>query len=183
MKFYRLPYVPIRYMRASSAGYTLAEVILVLALCGLMVGLTLPSLSFGRRAVLAAQARSLRTFFWYAQQAAIASGTKKLAVFDAEHGTYACGHQAGHLAQGMAFGVLPGVYGPPASPTRLIKDPITTIDRRTFSFFPAGAAQAGSVYLVDRAAHLMYGVTVGVASTCSVRVYQNNGRTTWALIA
>lgn len=164
-------------------GYNLIELTIVLSLVGLISGLCLPALLFSRRAVLSAQAHSLQSAFWYAQQLAIATDAPVNMSFDVDAGVYDVDGLSGHLTKGIAFGVLPGSYGPPGSPTQQLHEPIHTPNSKNFSFWPGGAAQAGSLYLVDRVANMMYAVTVGVSSLCQVRVYQYVGRAKWMVSA
>ena len=85
------------------------------------------------------------------------------------------------LPHTVQFGVLPGIMGPPATPTHAITQPITFVGNKIL-FYPEGIIQAGAIYLKDTKNRVQYALSSGVSTVSYLRKYQYTGGE-WKLLS
>ncbi len=186
--------IPLRTAPPAARGLTLLELIVVLALVGLLAGAALPALShLLRKTVMDAATTDVALVFTLARDRAIRSGRMTgvkwfskggdvvLTVYEDENGNgvLTADIRAGidRLVAGpywmrgkyphVTFSFLPNFQGldPSGNPIGDLKDPIRFGRSDICSFAPDGNASPGSVYLAD-----------GVERQSVVRVSPANGR-------
>lgn len=72
------------------------------------------------------------------------------------------------LTQGVMFGTMPAVKGPPAEPTKPVKNPVTFAGN-TIVFNPTGTTQAGTMYVCDERRTCTYALSLNVARVSYAR--------------
>jgi len=155
-------------MRAS--GFVLFELILVLGLLVIIIGLAMVNLSFLNRHLVATETEKLYATCLYMQRCAMVSGQEQQLAFDTQAQTYMYGVTRESLPVGVSFGFIPGVKGPPSSPSTPIHAAVTFTGSK-ISFYPNGLIQAGTVYLVDDKKQCMYALSCPVSQVSYVRRY------------
>lgn len=155
----------------TKAGFSLLQVTITLGLIVITIMLSLPHFSFLQKTMVRSEIEKMYSLFVYMQHLAIATQKNQTIEFDVVKNTYFCNQQAIPLAQGIAFGTIAGVYGPPASPNALVNKPITFPNNK-ITFYAQGTMQAGTVYLVDRSKNYLYALTTPVSHISYVRRYK-----------
>lgn len=168
--------------RSNVHAFILAQLLITCALIAFLALLSLSSLHLIKHQSVAADAYTLRAACWYLQLHARTTQREQSLVFDEAGLRYISSTGDVHrLAHGVLFGVLPGVLGPPADPRALLTRAITFMNNKII-FYPTGAVQPGSVYLVDKNQQVLYAVTVAVAGASYFRIYKYD-QTRWQLCA
>lgn len=162
-------------MKASS-GFSLTELMIVLALVMLMVGLTSFSTRFFNTSLLVSELNLLHTTCYYLQQAAMATGEVQTLVFDSDYHGYRAHDYVHQLPGNVCFGIIEA-KGPPSTPHTLLKEPITFSDNR-ITFSPDGIISSGTAYLTD--SHHLYALSSAVGHVSFLRKYRYDGK--WHLI-
>ncbi|MFH1253878.1 MAG: hypothetical protein V1646_00410 [bacterium] len=178
----RLGKSPIRLLRKS---FSLVELLIFLSLILVMVTIAVPRLDFFSNYLLSHELNKIFVTFSYLQQKAIASNKKYSIVFDQINNSYS--YQAENsnimiqLAEGVSFGFIDGVMGPPSSPTKKIEKfinlekIINNSDRKhgdEMSFWPNGRISHGTIYLVDKSHKRMGALTCSVSQVSYIRRYK-----------
>ena len=177
----------------TKASFTLFEILLVLSLLLIVLMMTAPVSNFLGNYYLKSDVERLEVFYRYLQQLAIASGQTKILVFDLQKNACSCQKSKTdklvHLLEnGVKFGFIPGVFGPPTKPTRKIEGPISidrsiaveaknnaALDNLSIKFLPSGKITSGSVYFVDRQNKNMGALTCSPSRVSYLRRYIYSG--------
>lgn len=167
-------------------GFALVELSIVIALLIIIAMLTLQSFSFYNRLFLHAEIDRLYTLLVATSRRAAIDHQPHEISFD-ETGTYKyAAHQSSKnytkekLAQGVMFGLLPGIKGPPAQPKDLVKKPIT-FEKQRITFAADGKAQAGTLYITDTKKQWQYAISAPVGTISYLRRYRYH-HNRWELI-
>jgi len=161
-------------------GFTLIEVTITLALFFLIVYLIVANVSFLDRNIVRAEADKLCNVFRYLQRCAMVSNSNHEMIFDEKNNQYSFGDRTYKLSKKVNFGVSDSVKGPPSSPNKIIKSPIT-FKRNRIIFTPDGIMGSGTIYLTDVDRNFLYAVTVSVAKVSYIRKYLYNCK--WILLS
>jgi prepilin-type N-terminal cleavage/methylation domain-containing protein len=166
-------------MNRLNNGFSLVELLIVLALFLLIFTLSVVNVDFCNRGASLAQLHHLHTICWYLQQKAITTRKEQRLFIDRNQKLYQCGDIKYQLPCGIVFGVIPGVKGPPAHPTGLITHPIT-FKNETIIFYPDGIISSGSVYMHDTRGKKLYALTNAVSQISLMRLYRYDNK--WSLL-
>ena len=156
---------------AHECAFTLIDLSITLALIACVATISLPVILNFQRFYVASQARVLQTTCWALQQQAIAKNKEFTLEFNEATNSYVITEQNNKLAPKVKFGLLPGLYGPPSSPSHKLASPIT-FEYKKIIFYPTGRISPGSVYLVDDNLQTLYAITVPVSSVSYIHVYR-----------
>ena len=177
--------------RKGRNGYTLIEILIVVAIIGLILGIAIPNFaSMRRRMALRAAAGELRSLFHLVRMRALARGVNTGVKFAMQDGawhfaTYEDGDRDGVRNDDIKSGVDPMVARPRivfsqsqivtiGLPGYSFKDPdgdtvksaVTFNQTSLCSFSPIGEATPGTIYLTDNAGELwcvrVYGATAKI---------------------
>lgn len=160
-------------------GFSLVELLIVVAIVAIIVGLTMTNLSFFDRILLRAELNKLHATCVYAQRCAMAVNKKQVITFDKRNKAYTFNGHRQKLARVVDFGVIVGAKGPPSSPNQAIGSPITFKDEQIV-FEPNGVIGAGTVYLVDAKKRSMCALSCGISQVSFLRKYRYDNK--WGLI-
>jgi prepilin-type N-terminal cleavage/methylation domain-containing protein len=160
-------------------GFSLIELTVVLGIVSLLVGMVHLNTSFLVELSVHQELNKLRAIAYYLQRIAQFTGREQVLVFDVVGRSYSFNDRHEVLPQGVSFGVLPGVKGPPSSPVHTIKHPVTFKENR-ITFYPEGIVQAGTVYLLHAQRPSMYALSCGVGHVSFLRKYRYDK--TWVLL-
>lgn len=158
-------------MGANRQGFLLFELLLVFGLVSLIACLSFVHMRFLTRGYVRAELEALYQICLYAQRRAISSGQTCTVLLDVEKHTYACNGQVCRLADGVRFGVLPQVKGPPSVPQQIITKASTFKDNQ-ISCSPEGVIAAGTIYMIDGTGQCLYALTSGIAPYSYLRKYR-----------
>lgn len=126
------------------------------------------------RVTARSELHSLRATCHYLQRCARVHDEPCNLRIDTQAGTYRFLHREHTLGKGFELGFLPGVKGPPSSPTSLITSAVT-YPNNTITFHPDGSMSAGTIYFVDRNKTMMFALTSPVAHVSYLRLYEYDG--------
>lgn len=150
-------------------GSLLINLGITLAIILLLVTLSAPHLSVMRRFLLRAEIEKIYALFHYLQQRALTTHQDQTLVFDIPN-SYCVNNQQEKLSNGIRFGFLPGVAGPPSKPSKQISSPITFKNNRAV-FYADGTIAAGTVYLIDHEHKQLYALTSPISQISYLRTY------------
>lgn len=157
-------------MRDCGFGFSLMELLVVIALMAILITVLGANVSFIDRLMVKTEVEKLFLVCRALQQEAISCNEQKTLVFDEINQTYCYGSTVEKLNRGVCFGVLPAVKGPPASPTHELTKAVTFIGNRIV-FSPDGIIQPGSVYLISKDKQSLYALSSPVSQVSFVRMY------------
>jgi hypothetical protein len=177
MKYW--PLLPWNNVKSIKSAFSLVECCITLALCSLICMLTLFNWSLIQSILVHTELDELCSACRFVQHCTLATQTKQHLVFDVPSNSYAYAGHTHHLSDGVMFAMPPGAKGPPATPTHLIKTPIT-FDNNCITFSPAGIINAGTVYLMGSPADA-YALSSNVAQVSHIRKYRYN-TPTWTML-
>lgn len=166
-------------------SFSLVELLIFLSLILVMVTVAVPRLDFFNNYLLSKELDKLFVTFSYLQQRAIAGNKKYSIIFDQINNCYSYQTENSNiriqLADGVIFGFIDGVMGPPSSPTKKIEKfislekNINNSDRKfnnEVSFWPSGRISHGTIYLVDKSHKSMGALTCSVSQVSYIRRYK-----------
>ena len=151
----------------------------------------MPRFDFFNNYLLSHELDKLFVTFSYLQQKAIAGNKKYSIIFDQINNSYSYQLENSQfenseilqykLSDGIRFGFIDGVMGPPSNPTKKIEKSINLkklliiqieiLDDRV-SFWPDGRISHGTIYLVDKAHKYMGALTCSVSQVSYIRRYK-----------
>lgn len=166
-------------MTYTKSGFTLIEVMVVVALFALIVTLGMMQVSFLDNTIVHAEVDKLATVCSYLQQKAITSNSDQNLVCDTEKNEYRGDTINEKLSPRVCFGFLPKVLGSPGSPSRPIHKSVTFVNS-SIHFFPTGTISSGTVYLTDKHKKTMYALSNAVSQVSYLRLYRYDGK--WKLL-
>lgn len=91
-------------------------------------------------------------------------------IFDEKKGTIKTPFIEDVLTDGVEFGIINNVYGPPSSPAYPLKKAITFLGSRV-RCNADGMMQAGTIYITDKKRQCLYALTIGVSPIPYLRRY------------
>jgi type II secretory pathway pseudopilin PulG len=112
----------------------------------------------------------------YMQRRALIKKEPQTLRFDIAQQHYHFENRTHKLAAGVMFGVINGVKGPPATPTKLLTSPCT-FKNNSITFYPDGIIDAGSIYITNKEHTQLYALTNAVSTYSYLRTYCYAG--TW----
>lgn len=156
----------------NTRAFTLIELSITLALIAMIAAISLPVVLNVNRLLVSSQAKVLQLTCWATQQQAVAQNKELNLTFNETNSCYGTPEeQATKLSPKVKFGILPGVLGPPASPTKHLDSAITFANKKII-FYPNGRISPGSIYLIDENRQTLYAITVPVSSVSYIRRYR-----------
>ncbi|MEX0848753.1 MAG: prepilin-type N-terminal cleavage/methylation domain-containing protein [Candidatus Dependentiae bacterium] len=158
-----------------SLGFSLLEMLIVLALVSLTLYLSFGQLRFLKRGYACAELDSLYQTCLYMQRHAMVTGKTCDITLNLVDNSYQFNNQQCQLAQGIQFDVLPYVKGPPSTPTKLLSKPCS-FKNNHISFSKDGSMSAGAVYITDVAHNCLYALSSSVSSYSYLRKYRYAGK-------
>lgn len=147
---------------------------MVLGFVLIIVMLAVPHLASVQRQVVRWEVENLHAFITYAHRLALATGQDQIITIDTQKNALSGAGRQYQLARGVRFGTLPGVDGPPASPSGPLKQSITFQDNQILCT-ARGTVSAGTAYITDDKATWLYAVSSGVSSVNYLRTYLFDG--------
>ena len=156
------------------SGFSLIELSIVIALCSIIMGLGMTYGTYMYRGLVQQEVEKLAVVCRYLQHAAMVSNERKILAFDLKKRCYTYDGSPVELPKQVDFGVVKGVKGPPATPSRPIEVPISFKDNNII-FSPDGIIQPGTVYLIGKNTRIMYALSCSVGQVSYLRVYTYDG--------
>lgn len=160
-------------------AFTLIELMVVICLFALLATLGIMQTSFLDSTIVHAEMDKLVAACSYLRQKAIATNTECVLTFDIAKNEYRGNGIREILSSRVCFGFLPGVLGPPGSPSHAIKQAIT-FPHFEIHFYPTGIISSGTVYVVDKNKQYMYALSNAVSQFSYLRFYRYDGK--WKLV-
>lgn len=166
-------------------GFALIEFSIVIALMIIMTMLAIQSFSWYNRLLLHAEINKLYTLFVAAARRAALDNQTYTIDFDTPSQKYITHTQQGNathkLSEGIIFGLLPGIQGPPAQPKAAVRYPVTFEKQHTI-LHADGRIQAGTVYITDAKKQWQYALSIPVGTISYIRRYRYHNKK-WELLA
>lgn len=152
-------------------GSTLIELLVVVAILAILVSLAVPGLFFLKQNSIGLEIDKLQIVCQLLQKKAVSTGQKEYLSFNLSDHSYFYSNHFERLAEGVFFGIIPGVTGPPAHPKEIITSPVTFPGQKII-FYPNGTISAGTAYLTNQQNKLLYAITVPVSQVSFIRKYK-----------
>lgn len=165
------------YMSGNKYGFSLVELMIVIALTMILVSLAAINTRYLNKAAITAEINLLYAACHYLQQVAITHNQQQELVFDSSKNSYTIDGQCHQLPKTICFGVLPDAKGPPSSPHNTLSKAITFANN-IITFSPDGIISSGAVYLTD--SRELYALSSSVAHASFLRTYRYDGK--WHLM-
>lgn len=166
-------------MRRISSGFSLIELMITIALCALVVTLTVVNVSFLHRGTVRSEVDKLYAACMYLQQCALSGNQEYILELDEQKNEYSFDGRVERLESPVHFGFAENAKGPPSSPRNPIKSAITFPGKRIM-FYPDGVISSGTVYLTDGSGNVLYALSSGIAHVSHLRKYSYND--IWVLL-
>lgn len=158
-------------MKHRAQGTALLQLSIVIVCVVILTSFTVASVSFYKRYIVCAQAQKIKTLFLLLQQKALVMREEIRLVCDVTNRTLSTSTHKEELAQGVFFGYLQSVMGPPSKPNQLLHNPITFANN-TAIFYPDGTISSGTIYLIDAQKSCMYAITCPSGQVGFIRIYR-----------
>jgi prepilin-type N-terminal cleavage/methylation domain-containing protein len=163
-----------------SHGFSLVELMIVIAIGACLMMCTVASLRFFDRSFVRSELYFLKLFCQRVRSDAITHGVGRTIEIDPVANNYHAHGMQVQLPAQVCFGVVPGAFGPPSSPTQSIVQPVTFKDHKIVCNAD-GSMSSGIVYLTDKEHSLGYALSNGVGAASYLRLYRYDGNT-WVVI-
>jgi hypothetical protein len=154
----------------NEAGFSLVELAVTIALLILLSSLATvlvrPRESLAPRSFLV----SLRATCHALRQRAMMTNQPYSLRFDVGKKRYNYAGASHPLPDGVRFGVIDGIKGPPANPRSVIKAPVTFVNS-TATFNAKGGMSAGTIYVTDSDKKHCYALSCPVGDISMLRLY------------
>lgn len=151
-------------------GSTIVELLVVVAILAILVSLAIPGLAFLKQNNIGLELDKLQIICQLLQKKAVSTGQKEYLSFNPNEHSYFYLNHLEKLADGICFGIIPGVKGPPANPKDTITSPITFPGQK-ITFYPNGTISAGTAYLTN-SQNKLHAITVPVSQVSFIRKYK-----------
>lgn len=161
-------------------GFTLVELSISLVLLATLLFLTGVHSRFLNQLLVRSELERIYSVCYYLQHYAMMSGEEQKLIFDVEKNRYNYFGNTHQLPRHVEFGTAQGIKGPPATPEKIITQPVT-FQASCITFYPSGIIQPGAIYLTSSEKRHTYALSCGVTQVSYLRKYQYNG--TWELIS
>lgn len=158
-------------MAQNKTGFTLVELMVSLSIFCILIVLALTNSSFMQQSLAHSEIDKLYTIAHYLQRRAQFTNQEQILQFDRYGRSYSFNGRTEKLAQGIDFGTLATVKGPPSTPTHIIANPITFQGER-ITFHPQGIMQPGTVYFVHKELSCAYALSCAVSQVSFLRKYR-----------
>lgn len=152
-------------------GYTIIELLVVVAILAILTSLAIPGLLFLKQNSISLEIDKLQIICQSLQKKAVSIGQKQYLSFNVANHSYFYDNHFERLSQGVFFGIIPGVKGPPANPKELITSPVTFPGQKII-FYPNGTISAGTTYLTNQQNNLLFAITIPVSQVSFIRKYK-----------
>ncbi len=166
-------------VRRGKQGFSLVELMIVVALVALLSGLTLWNMRMFSGLVVRADIEKLYTVCMYLRQKAVSTRTEQLLEFDQLNNAYRYDGTVEHLSTAATYGFVEDVMGPPSAPHKTITT-YSSFDSSHIVFYPDGIIQSGTLYITDKDKKMLYALTSGVGQVSFLRKYRYDG--SWHLL-
>lgn len=160
-------------------GYTLFEMLVVLALLGLLMSFSLVITMHSHARLVFYDVNRLYAAFLYMQRTAMLEQRVKCITFQKNERTYLADKMHA-LSTGVEWGSPLNAYGPPSRPIGALEDPIVW-PQATVTFYPDGTISSGAVYMTDSKKSCCYALTCDASECSRIRRYRYAQRH-WELI-
>lgn len=167
-------------MKLNKTGFSLLEATIAIAIFALMSMMIFFNRSLLDYIAVKTELDLLYTRCCFLQRCAMAQGAKQEMIFDPSAHCYTYQNNRHALPANVRFGIVVGTKGPPASPTTIIRSPIT-FDQNRLTFSADGIASAGAIYLIDAQGNYSYALTSPVAQSSHMRKYSYRGH--WTVLS
>lgn len=152
---------------------------MVISLFALLATLGVMQTSFLDSTIVHTEINKLTAACSYLRQKAITTNTECVLRFDPEKNEYYAHGIHEVLSQGICFGFIPGVLGPPGCPSHTIEKAIT-FPGYEIHFYPTGIVSSGTVYIADNNKRYLFALSNAVSQFSYLRLYRYDGK--WKLI-
>lgn len=163
----------------TKSGYFLIEYAIALALLVLLVTLSFQFADVYNRCFVRAEVEKLHSLCLYLQRKARIENSAQYLAFDTSNNSYQSDSIKHKLTNGVIFGFIEDVKGPPSAPLYSISNSVTFKESKIV-FHPDGTIGAGTIYLTDRRKSCLYALTSGIAQVSHLRVYKFDKK--WTLV-
>lgn len=154
-------------------GFTFLEIIVVLALIGILSALAVPDLSaFTGRLRLETTARNLSTDLREMKMRSILDRRDYTIYFYPADRRYELSGRNSPLPQGVRFGFGPGVLGPPGNPAQTPDVDGITFPSNRATFYAQGGNSMGTIYITNED-HMTMAVSMSI--TGRVKIWRWTG--------
>ncbi len=160
-------------------GFSLIEAMVATSLLLIVVALVMVNASFLRSSMVRSEIDKLSMVCKCMQSTALTTNKKQELHIDLVRNVYTWAGQREKLSEGIEFGVLPDVKGPPSAPRVNIDSPVT-FDKQCITASAHGIMNAGTVYIIDQQKTVMYALSSSVAQSSYIRKYAFQG--SWHLV-
>ena len=147
------------------------ELLVVITVLAILISLAMPSLLFLKQNSIGLELDKLQITCQLLQKKAVSTGQKEYLSFNIQQRSYFYSNHFEKLADGIFFGIIPGVMGPPANPKEIITSPITFPEQK-ITFYPNGTISAGTAYLTNGQNNLLSAITAPVSQVSFIRKYK-----------
>jgi len=168
-----------RLMYKTRKGFSLFEVIIVLALITIMAGISIFYWRTSQSTLVLMELERLYALCTLVHHRAQADGCVYTITIDEKSRMLTTPFFSETLAHGVEFGIRPNIKGPPATPTEILKKPITFVGSKIMCE-PHGTLQAGTLYLTDKEHTCLYALSIGVGQISYIRRYVYTDK--WVLL-
>jgi general secretion pathway protein H len=131
-------------IRATLKGYTLIELLLVIAIVGMAIALVIPSFSHVQTAILKAQTREIVAFFKQARRTAIMEGRQVIAVLQSQPAT---NHSTTHSKTWVSDAEIKLQWADTTHSETVTAPSEKVTGGYQFTFFPEGGGSGGELIL------------------------------------
>ena len=118
---------------------------------------------------MAAQVERLYAFLQLMRSEAIVTNSKIVITIDELHNQLLYKYPV-PLGQSVRLAVIPGAYGPPSQPTKLLTH-ASSFEHGHIIFYPEGTISPGCLYITDANKTILYAVSVSVSQQSLIRKY------------
>jgi Tfp pilus assembly protein FimT len=161
------------------SGFSLLELMIVIGMIMIIACFALINTRSLHKLVVHNELALLQSTCSYLQAQAIANNEIQELLFDEQEQRYSYKESSHQLPSPVRIGILPGVKGPPSSPTTALSHAITFADKK-ITFHPDEIIGSGTIYLTDAAGTDLYALTSGISHVSFLRMYHYDGA--WKLV-
>jgi prepilin-type N-terminal cleavage/methylation domain-containing protein len=152
-------------------GFSLIEILVAIIIVTVIATIGLANFTHYRKNMVLTELMTLANTVIEAQHEAMIRNTPQTITFYPEQKKYSWDGLTHTLNPAVMFGIIPGVKGPPSTPTTFISNPITFKNNQLIAH-PDGIIDPGTVYLVDSSQKFMYAITIGISQVSYLRTYR-----------
>lgn len=162
------------------SGFLLLEVALVLGLILIVITLATPQFRFLKKQALRSEVQKLMAECFYLRSCALATHQDLVLTCNPRENSYKTKNKTSYLEQGIRFGFLPSLKGPPSNPKQFLTQAITFLNN-TIKFHADGTMSSGTVYFLDSENSFCGALTIPSGQLPFIRQYEFHDH--WVLIS